>query len=435
MPQGRAAQLYHRLVRAPEGQRADGEAVPHLATNGLRQIGAQALQGAGDQVVNAKTVLPWLLTSLGAPGAMIAFLVPVRESGSMLPQAAMTPWLQRMRARKWAWVAGAVGQAVATGAMAAVAVLGSGWPAGLGILLALAVLALARAACSLASKDVLGRTVPKGQRGQINGVVTVISGMVALTVGVGLQLAGSDLGVGLVAVLLTGAALAWLAGAVVYAGVREPREPAAAPARRGDGPGWVAESAALLRGDPTFRRFVLVRSLLLVSALSPPFVVAIGVAESDVGLSGLGLFVLAQGVANLVGGRVFGRLADRSSRALMAGCALLASVVIGAFLAALTLDGLRESPWLYTATYLLLALVHLGTRVARKTYVVDVAEGDRRTEYVAVSNSAMGVLLLLAGVLTGVLAQWGNEHALVLLAVLGLLGAVLGQRLPEVSAG
>lgn len=437
MPQGRASQLYHRLVRVPdEHQPTDDGAHPHLAANGLRQIGAQALQGAGDQIVNAKTVLPWLLTSLGAPAAMIALLVPIRESGSMLPQAAMTSWLQRLPARKWAWVAGAVGQAVATGAIAAIAVLGTGWPAGLGILVALAVLALARAASSLASKDVLGRTVPKGQRGQINGVVTVIAGVVALTVGVGLQLAGSDLGVGLVAVLLAAAALAWLAGAVVYAGVREPREPAAVPPPQQDAaPGWLAQSAALLRGDRTLRRFVVVRSLLLVSALSPPFVVAIGVAESDVGLSGLGLFVLAQGVANLVGGRVFGRLADRSSRALMAWCALLASLVIVGFLAALAVETLRESSWLYTATYLLLALVHLGTRVARKTYVVDVAEGDRRTEYVAVSNSAMGVLLLLAGVLTGALAQWGNEHALVLLAVLGLLGAALGRRLPEVSAG
>lgn len=428
-----ASSLYSRLVRAEGTDQTEQLAEParsDVPANGLRQIAAQALQGAGDQVVNAKTVLPWLLTTLGAPAGLLALLVPVRESGSMLPQAAMTPWLRGLAVRKWAWLAGAAGQAVGAAAMGVFAATTDGWAAGLGIIGALAVFALSRALCSLASKDVLGRTVPKGQRGQINGAVTVISGVVALTLGVGLQLAGDDLDQQLLALLLGAAALAWVLGMVVYAGVREPAdEPDRSPS-----PGWVRSSWALLSGDRTFRRFVLVRALLLVSALSPPFVVAIGVAEGNAGLSGLGLFVLAQGVANLIGGRVFGRLADRSSRRLMVWAALVSSLVIGVFLLLQVPAATRESSWLYPATYFLLALVHLGTRVARKTYVVDVAEGDQRTEYVAVSNTAMGVLLLLVGAVTGVLAQWGNGLALALLAVLGLAGALLGRQLPEVSA-
>lgn len=428
-----ASTIFRRLVRA-EGGETEGLGEPasrHVAGNGLRQIAAQALQGAGDQVVSAKTVLPWLLTTLGAPGALLALLVPVRESGSMLPQAALTGVLARRPHRKWAWVAGAAGQALAAAAMALVAATTSGWAAGVGIVAALVVFALARALCSLASKDVLGRTIPKGQRGQINGVVTVIAGAVALTLGLALQVRGGDVGAGLLAVLLLGAAATWVLGLVVYAGVREPAAEVAGPADR---PGWVRQSWALLRDDATFRRFVGVRALLLVSALSPPFVVAIGVQNAGEGFSGLGLFVLAQGLANLAGGRVFGRWADRSSRGLMVWCALGASVVIVAFLLLVQLPAVREVGWLYPATYLLLALVHLGTRVARKTYVIDVAEGDRRTEYVAVANTAMGVLLLVAGAVTGALAYWGAELALVLLAALGLAGAWLGRGLPEVSA-
>jgi hypothetical protein len=469
MPRTRASTLYDRLVRADGDvaiEELGADARAHVAGNGLRQIGAQALQGAADQVVNAKTVLPWLLSTVGAPGVMLALLVPIRESGSMLPQAALTPWLRGLPKRKWAWVVGAAGQALAAAAMALVAATASGWVAGLGILLAVAVLALARALCSLASKDVLGRTIPKGQRGQVNGTVTVAAGLVALTIGVALQLSGDDVEVGLLVILLAGAAFCWLAGLAVYAGVREPAtepaapepaapepaapepaapepaapepaapEPAVTDVGTGQPSGWVADSWALLRGDPTFRRFVGVRALLLVSALSPPFVVSIGVANGDAGLSGLGLFVLAQGFANLLSGRLFGRLADRSSRTLMVWCAAAASSVIVVFLLLLLVPGVQHSEWLYPATYFLLAVVHLGTRVARKTYVVDVAVGDRRTEYVAVSNTAMGLLLLLAGVVTGVLAHWGSALALVLLAVLGFAGAVLGRMLPEVSAG
>ncbi|KRF19969.1 hypothetical protein ASG90_19780 [Nocardioides sp. Soil797] len=425
--------LYGKLVHA-EGDVAEGideSARPHIARNGLRQMGGQAMQGIGDQVVNAKTVLPWLMGAVGAPGVLLAFLVPVREAGSMLPQAPITPWVRRLRARKWAWIAGAAAQGVGAAGMALAAVTLEGWPAGLAIIVALAVFAVGRALCSLASKDVMGRTIPKGQRGQINGVVTILSGAVALTLGLGLELWGGDVGTGLLSAMLLVAALAWVVGMFIYATVREPESE---PVPAEEQPGWVAQSWGLLRDDATFRRFVLVRSLLLVSALSPPFVVAIGVANQGDALSGLGLFVMAQGIANLIGGRLFGRLADKSSRLLMVWCALAASAITTAFLLLLLVPGVRESSWLYPATYLLLALVHLGTRLARKTYVVDMAEGDRRTEYVAVANTAMGVLLLVTGALTAVLSIWGNEPALVLLVVLGVLGAGLGRSLPEVSA-
>lgn len=424
--------LYAKLVRTQDAEvdDLDEAARAHVGRNGLRQISAQALQGIGDQVVNAKTVLPWLMTAVAAPSGLLALLVPIRESGSMLPQAALTPWIRRLRARKWAWVAGGVAQAIATVVLAIAAVRAEGWAAGTIILATLAVFALGRALCSLASKDVLGRTVPKGQRGQINGVVTVLSGAVALALGLTLEL-WVDVDATVVAWLLLGAAVSWLIAVVVFASVREPE----GEVTHAGAASWVAASWRLLRDDATFRRFVWVRSLLLVSALSPPFVVALGVAAGGDTLSGLGLFIVAQGVAQLLGGRLFGRLADKSSRLLMVWCAVGASAVLAGFLLLLLLPAVADSTWLYPATYFLLALVHLGTRVARKTYVVDVAEGDKRTEYVAVANTAMGVLLLAAGALTGIFATWGNEAALVLLASLGVLGAVLGRTLPEVSVG
>jgi predicted MFS family arabinose efflux permease len=170
---------------------------------------------------------------------------------------------------------------------------------------------------------------------------------------------------------------------------------------------------------------------LLVAALGPPFVVGLGIQQGASGLSSLGLFVMAQGVAGLVGGRLFGRVADRSSRRLMIGASLASSAVIVAFLGLLTVAGVGKAFWLAPATYLLLALAHVGARLSRKTYVVDIAEGDQRTQYVAVSNTMMGVLLLAVGALTAALAVLGNEFALLLLAVLGVAGAVVGRGLRE----
>lgn len=424
--------IYERLIRGDESDLSSlaEEARPNVPHNALRQMGALALQSIGDQVVNAKTVLPWLLIALGAPGALIAFLVPIRESGSMLPQAAWAPWVRARRERKQVWVAGAAGQAFAAAGLAVVAATAQGWIAGVGVLAFLAVFALARSLSSIASKDVLGRTVPKGQRGQIKGVTTVASAAVALTLGLALRVWGGDnLGAGVLAALLGAAALAWVAAAVVYSTIREPaRDVVAAGA---DQPGWVSQARELWRDDAVFRRFVVARALLLVAALSPPFVVGLGIQQGASGLSSLGLFVMAQGVAGLVGGRLFGRLADRSSRRLMIGASLASSAVIVAFLGLLMVAGVGKPVWLAPATYLLLALAHVGARLARKTYVVDIAEGDQRTEYVAVSNTLMGVLLLAVGALTAALAVLGNQWALLLLAVLGVAGAVVGRKLPE----
>lgn len=423
--------VYQRLVRAERTDQDRGEQ-RRIAANGSRQIIADALQATGDQVVNAKTVLPWLFASLGVPSVLTGLLVPIRESGSMLPQAALAPWVERTRRRRYLWVLGAAGQAVGAAGIALAAATLDGLRAGVVILLALTLFSLARALTSLAGKDVLGRTIPKGERGQITGLTTVLSGAVAITLGLGIRLLGGDEVRPLaLAGMLGAAAVLWVLALLVFVGVREPDEAPATPAQTA---GWAGRAVGLLREDAVFRRFVIARTLLLVSALSPPFVVALAAQHGGTGLAGLGPFVIAQGLASLVGGKTFGRWADRSSRTLMIGGALASSVLIGAFLLLLQVPGMTQAWWLYPLTYLLLALTHTAVRVARKTYVVDMATGDQRTEYVAVANTAMGVLLLVAGAISGVLALAGEEVALVFLALLGVAGAVVSRTLRNVSA-
>lgn len=405
------------------------DAVPH---NSVRQVGALTLQNVGDNVVDAKTVLTWLIAATGAPASFVGLLVPIRDAGSMAPQLLMAPAVRRLAVRKWVWVVGGLVQAVAVLAMAAVVATATGLVAGVGILAALTVFAVARAASSFAAKDVLGRTLPKGVRGQISGLSTVGAGAAAITIGLGMRvLGGEDTPPSTFAWLLVGAALAWVAAAGVYATVRE------APGEHDQGAqdGALRGAATLLRDDAPFRRFVVARSLLLVSALSPPFVVSLATDLGGAGLEGLGGFVISTGIAALVAGRFWGRFSDRSSRRTMQWAAGLSSGIIVAFVAALQVDGLAEATLLYPATYLLLAVAHTGSRIGRKTYVVDLAEGNRRTDYVAVSNSAMGLILLATGGLTAAVATFGAVAALLTLAVLGVLGVVVAARLPEVSIG
>ncbi|MFN3338352.1 MAG: MFS transporter [Dietzia sp.] len=443
-----AETVYSALVTREHSREGDlPERVERdIPRNGLRLVAANTLQSSGDQTVNASTVLPWLFHALGVPAAFVGLLVPIRESGSMLPQVLLTPLVLRVTHRKWVFVAGAGVQAASVAVMAGIAALGHGTAAGVGILGALVVFSLGRCLCSIASKDVQGRTIPSGERGQIIGLATSAAGIVAVTLGLAIRaFGGDDLGPGDLALLLAGGAVLWVLSALVYARVTEPAGEAAAgdvgdrDAAAGDRDGsWFAEAARLFREDQTFRRFVTVRGLILVSSLSPPFIVSMSVAAGTGALAGLGGFILASGVASLIGGRIFGRLADRSSRRLMAWAAAAASVVALGFVVAVSMPGFDGSSALgtvfFVGGYFLLTLLHSGVRVGRKTYVVDVAEGDLRTTYVAVSNSAMGVILLVVGGISSVVALAGVEWALVFLAVLGLIGAVSGLRMPEASA-
>lgn len=460
--------LYSVLVTRvdPADPALPDEVQREVPRNGLKLVAANTLQSSGDQTVSASTVLPWVLHVLGVPAALVGLLVPIRESGSMLPQAFLTPLVVRVRRRKWVFVAGAGVQAASVAVMAAITALGHGTAAGVGILGALVVFSLGRCLCSIASKDVQGRTIPSGERGQIIGLATSAAGLVAITLGLAIRtLGGEDLDAGALALLLAAGAVLWTLSASVYASVREPAGeewPAGAGSDEARGGGeeargggdddearpypagdrrpstsWFADAAQLFRDDPTFRTFISVRGLLLVSSLSPPFIVSMSVASGTGALTGLGGFILASGVASLIGGRLFGRMADRSSRLLMARAASAASVVAVALVLVVTLPGFdggsAVGAAVFVGAYFLLTLLHSGVRVGRKTYVVDVAEGDTRTAYVAVGNTTMGLILLVVGGISSALALHGAQWALIFLAALGLIGAASALRMPEVS--
>ncbi len=421
-----AQTVYRRLIGAPVDRSDLGAAADEVAPNGLRLLGAHTLTQVGDRVFDPKTVLPYVLAVGGAPTGLVGLLVPLRESGSLLPQVALLGLVQRTRRRRRLLVVAALAQALIVLLCAAAVLLLEGLALGLAVVVCVAGFALARALSSLTNKDVRGRLLPKGERGRVTGLATSVSGVVAIGVGLGVRLLGQGSGASLLAGLLAGAAVLWVLAAGLFATLAEP---ATEPEQGAPGP---ASAFALLREDRDLRVFVLARMLLFVSALSPPFLVALATSRTGGGVAGAGSFVVAAGVAAAVGGRAWGSAADRSSRRVMAWAAGLATLTVLTFLAA-TRTGLGDQEWLYVLAYGVLAVVHTGARVGRKTYVVDLAGGAGRAERVAVANTLTGALLLGVGGFTAVLAQAGPEVALLALAVLGLLGVPAALRLPEVE--
>ena len=408
-------------------------------SNGRHIAIANALQNIGDQTASAKTVLPWLFTAAGVPAAFSGLLVPVRESLAMLPQAALRGWVTSQGSRKRIWLLGSLGQALCAALMAIAALVLTGTSLGVAIVELLACLAIFRSLCSLSGKDVLGRAVSKGQRGAVTGTATTLSGIVTIAVGGVLLFVPSPIPVWVGAVLIGIGALGWCVAALSFARVDEnlstrPAKNAAQSALPSTTLPWYSDTWQLLLNDAHFRQFVIVRSLLLVSSFSTAFIVTLS-ARNDSSFADLGAFVFVSGLSALLAGRISGIWSDRSSKTVMSVAAGTASLVLLLLVASsLTLPPGWNSV-LFPLGFFLVSLSHAAIRVARSTYLVDMAENDQRTRYTGAANTLMGVILLGVGTLSSVIALQGPAWALVFLALIGFVGVWAARKLPEVSQG
>lgn len=426
--------VYERLANDDEGRvckEISDEACQETPGNFLATMVANACSSLADKLANAKTTLPWILVHIGAPAWMLSFLVPIRESGSMMPQLWIGSWIRQRQVRKWFWVAGGVIQGVSLLLMVVAVSLLSGVEAGLAVLALLVLFSLARAACSVAYKDVLGKTIPKTRRGRLTGWISAVAGLASMSVGLWLSSKGQSDDMTLYLGLLALAALFWFIAVAAYARIREfPGE------TQGGKDGWQAavKNLNVLKQDRPFRRFVLARALAMGSGLAAPFYVSL--ASQDLGASAglLGLLIAVEGFAGLCSSPVWGRWADHSSRSVFAvSCAIASLTTLAVALMASMEISQTQAFVMYPAAFFLLGVCHAGVRLGRKTYLVDMASGNQRTTYVAVSNTVIGFLLLATGAVTAWLATLSIGLALTVLGLAGLLGSAIGWRLRDVS--
>jgi hypothetical protein len=391
----------------------------------LRQVAAQSLSKTGDVLADTKIVLPWLLGAVGAPVFLLGVLVPIRESLALLPQTLIGGVIRRFPVRKGFWVASSVVQGLCVLLMGVVAAAGlRGAVAGWTIVGLLVLFSLARGVASIAAKDTLGKTVSKGRRGRVSGYAATGSGMVASGVGLYLVLSPEQARPEwLLYAMLVFAGFSWFLAAAVFSRINE--YPGATDGGRGIRD-LVRDQVMLLFTDPELQKFLVARALMVSTALVGP--VYVGLAQSEAGqtLSGLGWLVIASGLAGAVSSSFWGALSDRSSRLTMAVAAALAGLLGLSVLAALSLaPGMTQNIAFYAVVLFVLSIAHAGVRIGRKTHAVDIAGADRKAEYVALSNTVIGVLLLVIGALVGVLLGFGAEVGIAALTAMALVGAAI----------
>jgi hypothetical protein len=442
-PESLADRVYE-AVAGEEDERAC-DAIPDEA---CREVPGNflmnALNGAStklaEQLASPGLVLPWMLGAAGAPSVLVGLLVPVRRAGALLPQLVVAGRIRAFRRRKGFWVGAGVAQALALLLMIPAILHLSPAGAGVAVVLLLACFSAASGVGSVAFKDVMAKTIPRGRRGRLLGVRATLGGMLALAAALWLRRSvAEEEALAPYVWLLAAAAGLWLLGALLFAAIREP-----AGATEG-GRSALAEARAgvhLLREEAAFRRFVLARSCLLAAQLATPYYALRAQAAAGVGAGNLAIMVAASSLAAVLSSPFWGRFSDASSRKVMVAGGIWSAVTVALALAAGLLPGLDANGNGGTALGLaVFALVFFssgfaeaGVRLGRKTYLVDGAPEGRRPLMVAVANTAVGAMYALAAGLGFLAEAVGVGSVLLVLGALALAGTSLALGLPEARA-
>jgi hypothetical protein len=381
----------------------------------------------GDGLLDPKLVLAWLMGALGAPAAAAGLIVPAREAFALLPQLFIAEPVRGLERRTWVWAGASVGQGIAVLLIAIVALTLDGATAGWAIVALVVLFGCARSAASVSYKDVLGKTVSRSRRGTVTGTATSVSAAVVLLFGAALWAGVIPLTTTSIGVVLLLAAGLWLAAGGLFTLVEED---AGATEGGRNGIGVVVANLSTLWRDRQLARFVTARSLLTVTAIAPPYLLSL--TRSGGGLGELGPFVIASSLATIAGGRIWGRLSDRSSRQVLVGAAAAATALFAA--AAIgSSAGALDQVWPASVLLFLVVLAYQGVRLGRSTHLVDMADEDERAIYTAVSNSVVGIVILATGAFGALSETIGLSWLFLVFAGMSAIAAITARGLDEVQ--
>ena len=157
----------------------------------------------------------------------------------------------------------------------------------------------------------------------------------------------------------------------------------------------------LLR-KPSFRRFVIVQSLLLPATQALPFFSLFGRRVLHLETKTLGILILTDAAAPVIGNFIWGKLADaRSNRFVIAAaglCSLAAPICLGAMYL------LGRSSWfvipLFATIVFLIGAGSIGVDLATKNYILELApKASQRPLYIGINDALVALpAILLVGV-------------------------------------
>lgn len=382
-----------------------------------------------EQLVSPGVTLPWILNLAGASAGFTGLLVPLKNAGSLLPQILVSARIRSFAKRKYFWGFPALFQALMVALMALAFYFYEGNAAGYFITGALFLFSVASGVASVSFKDVMAKTIPKGRRGRLLATRATGGGILTLAAGAVMFLfldQNTEKLPFLILILI--ASVLWVGAGMFFMLIDEE----AGATDGGRNPiDEVKKGWDILKTDTNLRDFVFTRAMLMAIPLAQPFFIIYGKEITNAELSGLGLFVLASGIAGFISSPFWGKFADASSRKLMMVVAILGILNIALVMAFDYLPGNLQSIYVFAPLILLIMMIHGGARLSRKTYLTDYAPDDERPLYISLSNTFIGLFTLVAAGI-GFIAELFSLQILFLFLIGMLIAAiVLAFRLKE----
>ncbi|GAA0854457.1 hypothetical protein GCM10009114_10260 [Aliiglaciecola litoralis] len=381
-----------------------------------------SLTKLADLLVSPKTTLPYILTASGAPSWLISLLVPIKESGSLLPQWLLkTQVAHRFSNRTALWRLGALIQGIGIILLVVTIIAAQNNLLAIIVLILLMAIAGGRAICSLTMKDIQAETIQQGRRGKLIGLASSISGGLTLLSSIVFVASEQPLTQAISYGLLIVGGLLFLIALLCSLFLHVEYDP---KAEEGDQQGFMQ----LVRSEPNLRHIIISRILLLHSALIVPFVVSSAATNND-SASSLAYFVGLSAFASLISSYVWGVFSDKGAVATLRFATVIciaAAVCVGMWIEQLP-------SYASLILFFILTLGHAGIRTGRKTYLLDITDRSNRTGYVAAANSCVGIGLLLLGAFYAYCYSQFGVTIVLFMAMLMAIGFVHSFLLEEVK--
>jgi MFS family permease len=392
----------------------------------------------GQAFLNQSTVLPSFVSQLTASAFLVGLVTTVQSGAWLLPQL-FAASLVAGRRRKWPFMmkAALVGRPFYLILAALTLAVGAEQPTLLllTLYLTLAAFGICDGLVSVPWFDILSKTIPPDVRGRLLGFGQIAGGLIGVVLGgvVALILAQPGLPFPNNYALLFGlAGVAYVLDLLALGLIRESDGPATEVKRS---PGqFFRLLLPTLREDHLLRRVVIVRLFYGAGVLVFPFYIVFARQELGFGAEDVGLFLSAQVFGGVLGGFLFGQLADhRGTRT-----AIRAAVALATVSPAMALICHFARPALGPALIYATAVVFVGIGLSFSAYllgfmnhVLEVARPEDRSTYAGLFNTINGTLLVipaLAGTflqVTSFTALFGTSLVLLLLA--GIASTQLGE--------
>ncbi|MFQ6101280.1 MAG: MFS transporter [Anaerolineae bacterium] len=391
----------------------------------------------GMNLTHPSLVLSVFVRMLGGSNTLVGLLPAIRFGGWFLPQFLVASWIQPQPRKVPIAVVLEIVRVLIYGALVALTYILGPFHPSLLLLLFFALFTISRLITgtgALARMDAIGKVVSPSRRASFFATRNFWGGVLVFGAGFMVRYLldpthGQPLPLNF-ALLFGLSCCAFLAAALSFARVKETPDSRQQP--RHSLKAQLARAPGLLRQDPSFRRYLLVRILLNMTRLAEPFYPIFALDILGAPASTVGFYLSAMTLAGILSNLLWQR-ADRTrgtyflvrtSSLLTALTPLLAAMLPWLMRSVgFTVERYGLLPaYLFTAVFLLAGGSQSGRGIGLLALLLDVAPDEERASYIGLVNTVLGVVSFLPIIAGAVIDRVGFEPIFFTATGLLLLG-------------